>query len=251
MYINNNFSSPSHATREKKIEYIILHYTELTFDEALAKLIDEQSQVSAHYLIKENGQVFRLVSDDKIAWHAGDSAWKKSTKLNQNSIGIEIDNLGKGDFSSAQMLACIDLCHSLVAKHDLNPANIIGHSDVAPDRKLDPGIFFNWSLLAKNGLGMQHNLTYSDSAAKEILFEFNQKNAGISKLQKNLNKLGYKIEPTGELDIQTSSVIRAFQGRFCPQVIKAKGGIDFYRNLASQYNWDAFSQRVLEKLLQS
>ena len=94
MLINANFTSPNFTDRKKPIEYIIVHYTEMPFNLALNRLIDKEAEVSSHYLIKEDGEIFRLVADDKIAWHAGKSFWKGQSALNQNSIGIELDNLG-------------------------------------------------------------------------------------------------------------------------------------------------------------
>lgn len=249
MYINSKFSSSNYLPRVKKIEYIILHYTERTFTEALAILTDIQSEVSSHYLIKEDGETFQLVDDNKIAWHAGESSWQNSTGLNQNSLGIEIDNLGIAEFTPSQMQSCIKLCHYLVDKYDINFVNIIGHSDVAPDRKLDPGIFFDWQKLAKNGLGYWHDIEYSKESAKIIWHKFRQKGSKIEKLQQNLRMLGYKINISGQIDIQTNNVIRAFQSRFCAKLIQDKGGIDFYKNLKSIYYWDDFSEQVLQKLL--
>jgi len=135
MYINTKFSSVNYPLRTCKIEYIILHYTEIPLEDALAKLTDPESEVSAHYLIKEDGEVLQLVDDYKIAWHAGKSSWKNFTHLNSYSLGIEIDNPGTSEFSAIQMQSCIELCSYLVNKHNINSSNVIGHSDVAPDRK--------------------------------------------------------------------------------------------------------------------
>ncbi len=249
MYINSKFSSSNYSYRIKQIEYIILHYTEIPFEEALAKLTDVQSEVSAHYLIKEDGEILQLVDDDKVAWHAGESSWQNSTNLNQNSLGIEMDNFGVSEFSSKQMKSCIELCCYLVNKYELYFANIIGHSDIAPDRKLDPGIFFDWQMLAKNGLGIWHNINHSKDSKKTILHKFGQKNLAIKKLQQDLYTLGYKINISGQIDIQTNNVIRAFQSRFCAELIHSKGGIDFYQNALSIYDWDSFSEQVLQKLI--
>lgn len=249
MYINTNFSSPNYPLRTSKIEYIILHYTEIPLQDALARLTDIKSEVSVHYLIKEDGRVLQLVDDYKIAWHAGKSSWKNFTQLNHHSLGIEIDNSGTSEFSAIQIESCIELCRYLVNKHNINPTNVIGHSDIAPDRKIDPGILFDWQMLAKQGLGCWHNLEYSQDLANTILYKFEQQGKEIIKLQQDLKNLGYKLNISGKIDIQTSNVIRAFQAHFCPRLIWNKGGIDFYRNLTSTYHWDSFSQQVLQKLL--
>lgn len=249
MYINTNFSSLNYPPRTKKIEYIILHYTEIPLQDALARLTDVKSEVSVHYLIKKDGEVLQLVDDYKIAWHAGKSSWKNFSQLNLNSLGIEIDNSGTSEFSSIQMESCIELCSYLVNKHNINPASVIGHSDIAPDRKSDPGIFFDWQRLAKHGLGYWHGLEYSQDLANTILYKFGQQGKEIIKLQQDLKNLGYKLNISGKIDIQTSNVIRAFQAHFCQKLIWDKGGVDFYRNLASIYYWDSFSEQALQKLL--
>ena len=249
MYINTKFSSANSSLRTSKIEYIILHYTEIPLQDALARLISAKSEVSAHYLIKKDGEVLQLVDDYKIAWHAGKSSWKNFTHLNRHSLGIEIDNSGISEFSAIQIESCIELCLYLVNKHNINPASVIGHSDVAPDRKIDPGIFFDWQMLAKQGLGCWHNLEYSQELANKILYKFGQEGKKIAKLQQDLRKLGYKINISGKIDIQTNNVIRAFQAHFCPKLIWNKGGINFYRNLENIYEWDSFSEEVLQKLL--
>jgi N-acetylmuramoyl-L-alanine amidase len=181
MYINTEFSSPNYSLRTSKIEYIILHYTEIPLQDALARLIDDESELSTHYLIKEDGEILQLVDDYKIAWHAGKSGWKNFSQLNLNSLGIEIDNSGTSEFSSIQMQSCIELCNYLVNKHNINPASVIGHSDIAPDRKIDPGIFFDWQMLAKQGLGCWHNLEYSQDLANTILYKFGQQGKEIIK----------------------------------------------------------------------
>ncbi len=248
MHINNDFSSPNNTPRTKKIKYVILHYTEMIFDEALKKLIDPSSSVSSHYFINKNGEIFQLVSDDKIAWHAGESHWLGADKLNQNSIGIEIDNLGIEDFTKKQMKSVIELCLLLKTKYKLSEANFLGHSDIAPSRKIDPGIFFNWQLLAQNKIGLWHNVKYLESLADQILLEFGESSNEVIKMQKKLQKFGYKIALTGKIDTQTSYVIRSFQSRFVPKIIHNKGGLVFYRNLSANYNWDKLSDVMLEKL---
>lgn len=137
------------------IEYIILHYTEMSFEDAVERLCSPKYEVSAHYLIHKNGEIFQLVNDEDIAWHAGVSYWRGKERLNQNSIGIEMDNLGNTPFTEAQYDSLISLCKELMKKHKIPAENVIGHSDIAPDRKVDPGIFFDWQKLAREGIGME------------------------------------------------------------------------------------------------
>lgn len=247
MKINTNFSSPNYSKRTKCINYIILHYTEMDFSDALHKLCDQDESVSAHYLIKEDGKIFQLVEDDNVAWHAGESFWKGQESLNQNSIGIELDNLGDHDFSKKQMDSCIRLCKTLQSKYNIPPENIIGHSDVAPSRKIDPGIFFDWSLMAKNGLGTFRDLHFNRSENVKI-FSFGDYGENVKILQKKLAKIGYKITENGKFDLEMNYVIRAFQSKFYPERIK-NYSIDFYNNPTSQYYWCRFSDKLLNSML--
>lgn len=246
MFLNTNFSSPNFSARIKPIEYIILHFTEMSFEGALARLCDKNSEVSAHYLIKENGEIFQLVQEKNIAWHAGKSSWHGKEKLNQNSIGIELDNLGNKAFSKAQMDSCIELCKALSAVYNIPKENFIGHSDVAPERKIDPGIFFNWELLYREGFGIWP--TIKPSSLNVILYEFGAIGENIGKIQSKLKKLGYNIEITETFDQQTNYVIRAFQSKFCPYTIKELG-LEYYGNLDSKYSWDLHSDNVLNALV--
>lgn len=202
MHIITNITSPNFDKRPDGCspKFIILHYTEMLFEDAIAKLCDKEAKVSAHYLIKKTGEIYNLVADEYTAWHAGVSYWNGITKLNDHSIGIEIDNMGNEPFTKEQMDSCITLCHSLMRQHNISRENVLGHSDIAPDRKLDPGIFFDWELLVPNGIGIEgkHDIGGLDIIGK----------------QKYLKDMGYKIEVTGILDEQTKYVIRAFDLRF-------------------------------------
>lgn len=234
MNINSNFSSPNFAIRDKAIKYIILHYTEMDFFEALTKLCEAQAKVSAHYLIKADGEIYRLVDEDKIAWHAGLSCWHGEDKLNNTSIGIEIDNVGTNPFPEMQIASCIELCKFLMKKYDIPRENIIGHSDIAPERKIDPGIYFDWSKLAEHNIGIwpsMHNLKPND-------------NIDIGLAQSKLARIGYNIKVTHILDSQTNYVLRAFQSHFCPQIIQAKG-VDFYRDETSRYELDPLTYSLI------
>lgn len=244
MLINANFISPNFTDRKKPIEYIIVHCTEMPFNLALNRLIDKEAEVSSHYLIKEDGEIFQLVADDKIAWHAGKSFWKGQSALNQNSIGIELDNLGNNKFSREQINSCLTLSKVLVQKYSVPSINFIGHSDVAPDRKIDPGIFFDWQFFANNDLGIWHDVPRLEY--KELYY-FGDKGDMIRKLQHNLAQLGYKIEESSEFDMQTNYVIRAFQSKFYPSLL-LKRGVSFFNDFESIYSWDSVSEEMLAKL---
>jgi len=202
MHIITNILSPNFEERPQGCapRFIILHYTEMLFDDAISKLCDKNAKVSAHYLIKKTGEIYHLVADKYIAWHAGVSYWNGFEKLNDHSIGIEIDNMGDESFTDLQMNACIELCHFLMKKYYIPRENVLGHSDIAPDRKIDPGVFFDWKLLDKNGIGIKYGHDISKMA--------------IVEKQQYLKNMGYKIEVTGELDEQTNYVIRAFDMHF-------------------------------------
>lgn len=246
MLINNNFSSPNFTERKERIEYVILHFTELTFKSAVERLCDKESEVSAHYIIKEDGEIFQLVADEKVAWHAGISSWHGKNRLNQNSIGIELDNLGDRNFSKVQMRSCIKLCNFLAKKHNVPKENFIGHSDIAPGRKIDPGIFFDWKLLYSQGFGVWHNL---DPVSLYIdLYKFGFAGEALVTVQTKLRKLGYNIEINGTFDQQTNYVVRAFQSKFCPNIIRDLG-LPYYKNLDSKYAWNSYSDDVLDRLI--
>lgn len=239
MQINRNFTSPNYNERpNNNIKFIILHYTEMPFHAAMEKLCDPEAGVSAHYVIKEDGEIFNIVPERKRAFHAGKSFWRGVENINDSSIGIELDNLGKSPFTDVQMQSCITLCKNLQKKYNILPENILGHSDIAPMRKIDPGIYFDWEMLGKEGLSLR------------------PKNAGNSKkldykdpyiIQTALQRLGYKIEITSEFDAQTNYVTRAFQLHFCQKQLLSLGRDPFDNSV--QYIWDEESAEILARLL--
>ena len=156
-----NFSPKKRPS--KQIKFIIFHYTGMKSESnALKKLTDIQSEVSCHYLIKNNGEIVKIVPDLYIAWHAGESFWKNHKSLNQNSIGIEITNPGHEHgykkFTQKQIISLLKLSKFLIKKYKIGPKNILGHSDIAPERKKDPGENFPWKYLSKNKIGLWHML---------------------------------------------------------------------------------------------
>ncbi len=149
--------SPNCDTRALPISMVVLHYTEMKpIETALKRLCDPDAKVSAHYLISEEGEVIRLVPEEKRAWHAGLSYWRGHKDVNSASIGIELDHPGHGlgyrEFSDAQFEALVPLLARIVERYDIARANVVGHSDVAPARKIDPGELFPWDRLAEYGL---------------------------------------------------------------------------------------------------
>ena len=158
--------SPNFNPRKRKInqiKFLVFHYTGMQKEKtAIKKLTDFKSQVSSHYLIKNNGEIVVLVPDLYIAWHAGKSSWKNFKSLNSNSIGIEITNPGHEfnykKYSNKQINSLLKLSKFLMRKYKIKPKNILGHSDVAPERKKDPGEKFPWFFLAKKKVGLWHSI---------------------------------------------------------------------------------------------
>lgn len=152
--------SPNFDSRDgQAIDMLVLHYTGMQSGEAaLARLCDESAKVSAHYMVNEDGSIFQLVDENERAWHAGASYWRGNSNINQRSIGIEIVNKGHEfgycPFPGVQMEAVAELCWGIIARHKIPSRNVVGHSDIAPTRKKDPGELFDWKLLASKGIGL-------------------------------------------------------------------------------------------------
>ena len=210
----------------KQIKFIIFHYTGMKSESnALKRLTEIQSEVSCHYLIKNNGEIVKIVPDLYIAWHAGKSSWKNYKSLNQNSIGIEITNpgheYGYKNFTQKQITTLVKLSKFLIKKYKINPKNILGHSDIAVLRKKDPGEKFPWEYLAKNKIGIWHTLNKQDllknrklkiSKVEENIFFRNLFKIGYSKtFPKNIGRNKYLRE-----------LIKSFQRRFRQELVDGK-----------------------------
>ena len=219
-----NFNSKKRIA--KKIKFIIFHYTGMKSEsDALNRLTDIQSEVSCHYLIKNNGEIVKMVPDLYIAWHAGKSTWKNYKSLNQNSIGIEITNPGHEhgykNFTKKQITALLKLSKFLIKKYKISPKNILGHSDIAALRKKDPGEKFPWEYLYKNKIGIWHTLNKQDLiknrklkiSRKEENFFFN-----------NLFKIGYSKKIQSEISKikYLRELVKTFQRRYRQELIDGK-----------------------------
>jgi len=204
--------SPNFNARTAPPDTIVLHYTGMrTGAEALDRLRDPEAKVSAHYLVEEDGRVFRLVPEERRAWHAGIGSWKGAADLNSSSIGLEIVNpgheFGYREFPDAQVAAVIDLLDGIRGRWTVSNSQIIGHSDLAPERKDDPGELFPWKALAEAG----HGLWAEPSAAPGEPLAEGEEGAGVFALQAGFTRLGYDIPPSGKFDSHTTAVVRAFQ----------------------------------------
>ena len=218
--------SPNFYSKKRKInqiKFIIFHYTGMKKEsEAINKLKNIKSQVSCHYLIKNNGKIITMVPNSYIAWHAGISAWKNFKFLNKNSIGVEISNPGHNfkyrNFSKQQIQSILRLSKFLIKKFKIEKKNILGHSDIAPVRKKDPGEKFPWQYLSKKQVGLWHTLSNSFLKQKRMQ-EINQ----ISKkyFYNNLLKIGYSLKNPKNIkkDRFLIFVVKAFQRRFRQELI--------------------------------
>jgi N-acetylmuramoyl-L-alanine amidase len=205
--------SPNHDERplDEPVDMLILHYTGMqTAQEAIDRLRDPRAKVSSHYVVDEDGTIVRLVPEDRRAWHAGVSHWRGHTVLNGRSIGIEIVNPGHEwgyrDFPALQMAAVCDLCLAILSRHRIPARNVVAHSDVAPDRKEDPGEKFDWEGLARNGVGLWP-IGVPDLGLGGLLRDA----VGLRRVRAALAWIGYDVAPEGALDPSLSTVLRAFQ----------------------------------------
>jgi N-acetylmuramoyl-L-alanine amidase len=211
--------SPNHDERGGRVDMLILHYTGMqTAQMALDRLRDPEARVSAHYVVDEDGTVFRLVPEDRCAWHAGVSHWRGNAGLNGRSIGIEMVNPGHEwgyrDFPVLQLAAVCDLCLQVLARHAIPALNVVGHSDVAPDRKEDPGERFDWRALAENGVGL-----WPDDAPDLGTTGAIRDAARLRPVRGALAEIGYRVAPEGALDPALSTVLRAFQRHWRQEAI--------------------------------
>lgn len=199
--------SPNFDERGRSVDMIVLHYTGMkTGKEALDRLCDPAAKVSAHYLIDEDGAIYALVAENKRAWHAGAGAWKGEADLNARSIGIEIVNpgheFGYRKFPKRQVDIIVALVKEIAARHAIDPRMVLGHSDIAPQRKEDPGELFPWGKLAAEGLAVGR---YKGDPDPSVSYE-----DALSMLR----AIGYDAP-----DKAHAAALVAFQRRFCPEAL--------------------------------
>ena len=209
----------SNKRKSEQIKFLIFHYTGMRKEnDAINRLTNIQSEVSSHYLIQRNGTINVMVPDLYVAWHAGKSSWKSFKSLNKNSIGIEISNPGHDNkyinFSKKQIQSILYLSKSLMKKYNIQSSNILGHSDIAPFRKKDPGEKFPWKYLAKFGIGKWHSLS------NKILKKNRMKKININEekiFYKSLFKIGYSKKI-----LNKKTLVSAFQRRYRQDLINGK-----------------------------
>lgn len=216
--ISPNYSNKTRGLSD--IKFVIIHYTGMQSEiESLKRLKNIKSKVSCHYFINNKGVITQMVLDKKVAWHAGKSRWKNFINLNENSIGIELVNkgheFGYQNFSNLQIKSLIDLCRDLKKKYRIKKKNFLGHSDIAPLRKLDPGEKFPWKKLSKYNLGTW----YKDSKKN---FSLVNKKKIENLFFKNLYIIGYRYFNVKKKSKNDKFIIKAFQRRYLPQKVTGK-----------------------------
>ena len=226
--------SPNFSPKKRKnlsIKVIVIHYTGMQSKIAsINRLLDQKAKVSCHYLIDRKGQILQMVDENKVAWHAGKSKWKNFKNLNDNSIGIELVNkgheFGYEKFTSSQIKKLIKLCLLLKRKYKIKNSNILGHSDIAPLRKKDPGEKFPWEKLNKMKLGIWHKP-----------FHYKIRELDKTKIQelffKNLYKIGYRYFDKKRRTSKDSTIVKVFQSKFLPK--KANGKVDLKTYIISHF----------------
>ena len=219
--INLSMNCSKIIRSRNEIKYVVIHYTGMQSEiESIDRLKNTRSKVSCHYLINRKGLITQLVLDNKVAWHAGKSKWKKLNNLNSSSIGIELVNKGHQwgyeNFSNLQIKTLINLCLSLKKKYKIKNENFLGHSDIAPLRKIDPGEKFPWKKLSNFGIGIWY---------KEKIENIKiQKDKRSNFFFQNLKKIGYRYFNLRQRTPKDKLIIKAFQRRYNSK--KVSGLID-------------------------
>ena len=221
MKIILNFS-PNFSKKRRKvkdIKFVIIHYTGMQSEiESIKRLTDIKSKVSCHYLVNRKGQIINMVEDANIAWHAGRSKWKNFINLNNNSIGIELVNkghkFGYQNFTNKQIKSLIKLCKKLKIRYKIKSENFLGHSDIAPLRKVDPGEKFPWKRISKSNIGKWYKETKSSIKSSGRPKEKN--------FFKNLKLLGYRYFSVDKRSAKDKKIIRSFQQHYLPKNVTGK-----------------------------
>ncbi|MFA4949592.1 N-acetylmuramoyl-L-alanine amidase [Brevundimonas sp.] len=221
MLIVRDVPSPNFDARRGPPDMLVLHYTGMqTAEAAIARLCDPEAKVSAHYVVDEDGSILKLVPEERRAWHAGRGVWLGETDCNAASIGIEIVNpgheFGYRDFPEVQVDAVISLIADIRTRWTIPDTRIIAHSDLAPDRKQDPGERFPWKRLAGSGHGLWFQPAQERIAALGVPLKVGDEGLGVIVLRAGLHRLGYGLPPGGDYDEATRLTVEAFQRHWRP-----------------------------------
>jgi N-acetylmuramoyl-L-alanine amidase len=212
--MRTDFPSPNHDSRgDQAVDMLVMHYTDMhTCIDAVKRLSDPASKVSAHYVISKEGEIFKLVEESERAWHAGESHWRGHANINSRSIGIEISNPGHTEgytpFPQVQMDAVLKLSQEILARHTIPAQNVVGHSDIAFLRKIDPGELFDWKWLAQHGVGIfpEHSKPMIGSA-----LALGETGTNVMRLQQALHNYGYGLKIDGDYGEKMVKCVEAFQ----------------------------------------
>ena len=221
MLIVRDVPSPNFDARRGPPDMLVLHYTGMQSAEAaIARLCDPEAKVSAHYVVDEDGSILKLVPEERRAWHAGRGVWLGETDCNAASIGIEIVNpgheFGYRDFPEVQVDALISLIADIRTRWTIPDNRIIAHSDLAPERKQDPGERFPWKRLAAAGHGLWFEPAQERIAALGVPLKVGDEGLGVIVLRAGLHRLGYGLPPGGDYDEATRLTVEAFQRHWRP-----------------------------------
>ena len=234
-------ASPNFNERKHPLDMLVLHYTGMaTGEDALERMCDSKAEVSAHYMVWEDGRITQLVEEDKRAWHAGVASWQGQQDLNSRSIGIEIVN-GGHDFRAPdgglppyprpQIHAVLDLVHDILGRHAIPATRILGHSDIAPLRKQDPGEHFPWERLARAGISLWPDF---DGTTKEVIgkgLERGASGSSVWRLQTMLSEIGYGFDVTDIYGETCENVVTAFQRRWLPEQVTGQANLTTLRRI--------------------
>tara|TARA_R100001129_G_scaffold144260_1_gene105386 strand:- start:1418 stop:2167 length:750 start_codon:yes stop_codon:yes gene_type:complete len=234
-------ASPNFNERKHPLDMLVLHYTGMaTGEDALERMCDSKAEVSAHYMVWEDGRITQLVEEDKRAWHAGVASWQGQQDLNSRSIGIEIVN-GGHDFRAPdgslppyprpQIHAVLDLVHDILGRHTIPATRILGHSDIAPLRKQDPGEHFPWERLARAGISLWPDF---DGTTKEVIgkgLERGASGSSVWRLQTMLSEIGYGFDVTDIYGETCENVVTAFQRRWLPEQVTGQADLTTLRRI--------------------
>ena len=230
--------SPNYNVRKHAIDMLVLHYTGMVSAEAaIDRLKDPAAEVSAHYVVREDGVVIQMVAETHRAWHAGRATWQGDGDLNSRSIGIEIVNGGHDipqpdgglpPYPDVQIAAVISLCRAIMTRHTIRPSRIVGHSDIAPDRKRDPGEHFPWKRLSEAGIGVWPELQPSGGGQSLIGRGLGRSDTGppVTRLREQLSTIGYGLDGSTDYDAALEGVVMAFQRRWLPERLTGQADLD-------------------------
>lgn len=238
-------SSPNFNDRKEALDLLVLHYTGMeTGDAAIERLCDPEASVSAHYVVRETGEIVQLVAEDKRAWHAGVSSWMGQTDLNSRSIGIEIVNGGHNvpledgslpPYPDVQIEAVISLSKDIARRHAIRNTRIVGHSDIAPGRKIDPGEHFPWERLAQDGLGLWPAQRENELDGSVHLMGHGlvpgARGEAVTRVKRRLFEIGYGVEAGDAYDQTCADCIDAFQRRWVQDRVSGAADLVTLRTL--------------------